>query len=62
MCPYCTVYSPAHSAKVSEAVTNALSTSQDFDFERDVLPQEFRGLLGKEESRGTKEVASPIAD
>jgi threonine synthase len=42
------VLSTAHPAKFSEAVTNALSTSQGFDFERDVLPQEFRGLLEKE--------------
>ena len=40
--------STAHPAKFSEAVTSALSTSQGFDFERDVLPQEFRGLLEKE--------------
>jgi threonine synthase len=37
-----------HLAKFSEAVTNALSTSQDFEFELDVLPQEFRGLSEKE--------------
>jgi hypothetical protein len=42
------VLSTAHPAKFSEAVTKALSTSQGFDFERDVLPQEFRGLLEKE--------------
>jgi hypothetical protein len=42
------VLSTAHPAKFSEAVTNALSTSQGFDFERDVLPQEFQGLLEKE--------------
>lgn len=40
--------STAHPAKFSEAVTKALSTSQGFDFDRDVLPQEFRGLLDKE--------------
>jgi threonine synthase len=44
------VLSTAHPAKFSEAVTKALSTSQGFDFERDVLPPEFRGLL-KEERR-----------
>jgi threonine synthase len=33
------VLSTAHPAKFSEAVTKALSTSQGFDFERDVLPQ-----------------------
>lgn len=42
------VLSTAHPAKFSEAVTKALSTSQGFEFERDVLPQEFRGLLEKE--------------
>jgi len=40
--------STGHPGKFSEAVTKALSTSQGFDFKRDVLPQEFRGLLGKE--------------
>jgi threonine synthase len=38
----------AHLAKFSEAVSKAASTSQGFDFERNVLPQEFRGLLKKE--------------
>jgi threonine synthase len=42
------VLSTAHPAKFSEAVTRALSDQQTFDFERDVLPQEFRGLLEKE--------------
>jgi threonine synthase len=42
------VLSTAHPAKFSEAVTKALSGQQSFDFERDVLPQEFRGLLDKE--------------
>ena len=42
------VLSTAHPAKFSEAVTGALSAQQSFDFERDVLPQEFRGLLEKE--------------
>lgn len=41
------VLSTAHPAKFSEAVTKALS-EHNFDFERDVLPQEFRGLLEKE--------------
>jgi threonine synthase len=39
---------PHYPAKFSEAVTKALSTSQGFDFERDVLPQQNRGLLEKE--------------
>jgi threonine synthase len=42
------VLSTAHPAKFSEAVTKALSEEQTFDFERDVLPQEFRGLLERE--------------
>jgi len=42
------ILSTAHPAKFSEAVTNALSTAQGFDFERGVLPQEFLGLLEKE--------------
>ena len=40
--------STAHPAKFSEAVTKALVTSRGLDFERDVLPQEFRGLLEME--------------
>jgi threonine synthase len=50
---------PAIVAKVSEAVTKALSTSQGFDFERDALPQEFRGLLGKERLGGVVDVDEP---
>jgi len=42
------VLSTAHPAKFSEAVTTALSTSEGFDFEREVLPQELRGLLEME--------------
>ena len=42
------ILSTAHPAKFSEAVTKALATSQGLNFERDVLPQEFRGLLEKE--------------
>lgn len=42
------VLSTAHPAKFSEAVTNALSSSPEFNFERDVLPEKFRGLLDKE--------------
>lgn len=38
----------AHPAKFSEAVTRALVNSSEFDFERDVLPKEFVGLLEKE--------------
>ncbi|KAI0058339.1 tryptophan synthase beta subunit-like PLP-dependent enzyme [Artomyces pyxidatus] len=42
------VLSTAHPAKFSEAVTRALSASPSFDFERDVLPVEFQGLLDRE--------------
>ena len=39
------VLSTAHPAKFSEAVTRALQGSPSFNFERDVLPPEFKGLL-----------------
>ncbi|EIN14475.1 tryptophan synthase beta subunit-like PLP-dependent enzyme [Punctularia strigosozonata HHB-11173 SS5] len=47
------VLSTAHPAKFSEAVTKALAgvsrhATREFNFERDVLPDEFRGLLDKE--------------
>ncbi|KAI0942989.1 hypothetical protein AcW1_002740 [Taiwanofungus camphoratus] len=42
------VLSTAHPAKFSEAVTLALSSSIGFEFERDVLPEEFKGLLQRE--------------
>ena len=42
------VLSTAHPAKFSEAVSLALHASPHFDFERDVLPEEFHGLLEKE--------------
>ena len=38
----------AHPAKFSEAVTRALEGRAGFDFERDVLPLEFHGLLQRE--------------
>lgn len=41
------VLSTAHPAKFSEAVTRALEGSPSFDFESDVLPPEFKGLLEK---------------
>ena len=40
--------STAHPAKFAEAVARALSNKPSFNFERDVLPVEFRGLLEKE--------------
>lgn len=42
------VLSTAHPAKFSEAVSQALHSSTQFNFNRDVLPEEFRGLLEKE--------------
>ncbi|KAF8074012.1 tryptophan synthase beta subunit-like PLP-dependent enzyme [Lyophyllum atratum] len=42
------VLSTAHPAKFSEAVSRALAGSPQFNFDRDVLPEEFRGLLDKE--------------
>jgi len=41
--------STAHPAKFSEAVAKALSSFSAFDFNRDVLPEEFQGLLQKEQ-------------
>lgn len=42
------VLSTAHPAKFSEAVTLALSGVSEFNFDRDVMPPEFKGLLEKE--------------
>ncbi|KAI0703066.1 tryptophan synthase beta subunit-like PLP-dependent enzyme [Cytidiella melzeri] len=42
------VLSTAHPAKFSEAVTRALEGESGFNFEQDVLPVEFKGLLEKE--------------
>ncbi|KAF8655725.1 hypothetical protein AX16_002962 [Volvariella volvacea WC 439] len=42
------VLSTAHPTKFSSAVTQALSSIPSFSFERDVLPEEFKGLLEKE--------------
>ena len=41
------ILSTAHPAKFSEAVSRARKEYFEFDFERDVLPEEFRGLLDK---------------
>ncbi|TIC57852.1 threonine synthase [Wallemia mellicola] len=38
----------AHAAKFSEAVENALKDEASFNFERDVLPTEFHGLMDKQ--------------
>lgn len=40
--------STAHPAKFSEAVSQALGGLAHFNFNRDVLPKEFVGLLDKE--------------
>lgn len=42
------ILSTAHPAKFSSAVEEALSQNASFDFHRDVLPEEFKGLLEKE--------------
>ncbi|KAG8856272.1 threonine synthase [Serendipita sp. 411] len=41
------VLSTAHPAKFSEAVTKALRSSPSFNFETQVLPSEFKGLLDR---------------
>lgn len=51
------VLSTAHPAKFSEAVTSALGEESSFNFERDVLPPEFKGLL--EKPRRVIDVPSP---
>ena len=51
------VLSTAHPAKFSEAVTRALQSSSHFNFERDVLPEEFKGLL--EKKRNVIDVEAP---
>jgi threonine synthase len=45
---YQIVLSTAHPAKFSEAVSRALEQLPNFNFDRDVLPKEFIGLLDKE--------------
>lgn len=40
--------STAHPAKFSEAVSRALEGIEGFNFTRDVLPIQFRGLLERE--------------
>ncbi|KAH6910736.1 threonine synthase [Coprinopsis sp. MPI-PUGE-AT-0042] len=54
------VLSTAHPAKFSEAVSRALEGSANFEFERDVLPSEFRGLLERE--RRVIDVERPDVD
>ncbi|KNZ73802.1 Threonine synthase [Termitomyces sp. J132] len=57
---YQVVLSTAHPAKFSEAVSRALKDYDRFNFDRDVLPQEFRGLLEKE--KRVIDVESPDVD
>ncbi|KAJ7177943.1 tryptophan synthase beta subunit-like PLP-dependent enzyme [Mycena filopes] len=52
--------STAHPAKFSEAVTHALRGNPHFNFEQDVLPAEFVGLLDKK--RNVIEVPRPDID
>ncbi|KAI0672307.1 tryptophan synthase beta subunit-like PLP-dependent enzyme [Trametes maxima] len=54
------ILSTAHPAKFSEAVTRALQGASSFDFERDVLPSEFKGLLERE--RRVIDVEAPKVD
>lgn len=51
------VLATAHPAKFSEAVEASLSSHASFNFDRDVLPDAFRGLLEKE--RRVIDVAGP---
>ena len=51
------VLSTAHPAKFSDAVTRALHDAPNFNFESDVLPPEFKGLLERE--RRVIDVAGP---
>ncbi|KXN84018.1 Threonine synthase [Leucoagaricus sp. SymC.cos] len=57
---YQIVLSTAHPAKFSEAVSRALETATEFNFDRDVLPVEFRGLLQRE--RRVIQVDKPDVD
>jgi len=49
----------AHPAKFSESVENALKNSPGFDFNKDVLPTEFHGLLDKEKRIVVVDKAEP---
>jgi threonine synthase len=54
------ILSTAHPAKFSEAVTRALGEYPEFHFEKDVLPDDFKGLLKKE--RKVIDVDSPTVE
>ena len=50
----------AHPAKFASAVDETLSSQTNFNFNRDVLPKEFEGLLQKE--RRVVPIAQPDTD
>lgn len=58
------VLSTAHPAKFNDAVSAALSSHSSFNFERDILPKEFHGLLDKERKvidvKGTPEAVKEV--
>ena len=58
------VLATAHPAKFNAAVAAALVNEPDFDFERDIMPPEFDGLLEKKrriiECEGTPEAVKAI--
>ncbi|KDE04637.1 threonine synthase [Microbotryum lychnidis-dioicae p1A1 Lamole] len=58
------VLSTAHPAKFNAAVADALQSQPSFDFKRDVLPEEFEGLLEKErrviDVKGTKQAVQEV--
>ncbi|KAF5365269.1 hypothetical protein D9758_005378 [Tetrapyrgos nigripes] len=53
------VLATAHPAKFSEAVSKALQPIPQFSFEKDVMPEEFKGLLQKERRVVNVEKADP---
>ncbi|KAF8635699.1 hypothetical protein AX15_000324 [Amanita polypyramis BW_CC] len=57
---YQVVLSTAHPAKFSEAVSRALESVEEFNFDRDVLPAQFDGLLERE--RKVVDVERPDVD
>lgn len=56
--------STAHPAKFNDAVASALSSDPSFDFQRDIMPKEFDGLLEKERKvidvKGTPEAVKEV--
>lgn len=58
------VLSTAHPAKFNDAVSAALSSQPSFDFQRDIMPKEFEGLLEKERKvidvKGTEEAVKEV--